>query len=198
MKQHWKPGTLEAPVPAVMVSCGTMQDSNIITIAWTGIVNSDPAKVYISVRPQRHSYGLLKQYGEFTINLTTRALTAATDTCGVVSGAKQDKFALCHLTREEGTNVSCPGIAESPLQLECKITDIFPLGSHDMFLADVVGVNVEESLLDASGKLHLEKADLIAYAHGTYYALGKMLGTFGYSVRKKKGKPHAAKSQPAR
>jgi len=195
MKQHWKPGTLEAPVPAVMVTCGTMEASNIITIAWTGIVCSDPAMLSISVRPQRHSYAMIKEQGEFTVNLTTRDLVQATDLCGVVSGAKQDKFELCHLDKEEGVHVACPGIAQSPIQLECKVKQVLPLGSHDLFLAEIVGVNVEESLLDANGRLQLEKANLIAYSHGSYYALGKMLGTFGYSVRKKKGKNHAAKSR---
>ena len=186
MKQHWKPGTLEAPLPAVMVSCGRGEEANILTIAWTGILNSDPPKAYISVRPERHSYGILKKEREFTINLTTEALARATDTCGVVTGAKVNKWELCHLDPEPGQQVACPGIAQSPLQLECKVTDILPLGSHDLFLADIVGVNVEDGLIDAKGKLHLEKAGLIAYSHGTYYSLGKALGTFGFSVRKKK------------
>jgi len=186
MKQTWKPGTLEAPLPAVLVTCGKAEQANILTIAWTGILNSDPPKTYISVRPTRHSYPILKREGEFIINLVTEGLVRAADTCGVVSGAKEDKFALCRLDREKASSVSCPGILQSPLQLECRVTDTLLLGSHEMFIADIVAVNVEESLLDASGRVRLDKAGLIAFSHGAYYALGKRLGTFGYSVRKKK------------
>ncbi|MBE6662095.1 MAG: flavin reductase family protein [Ruminococcaceae bacterium] len=185
-KVAWKGGTLLAPVPAVMVSCGTMEKSNVFTVAWTGIINSTPPKTYISVRPSRHSYGMIKESGEFVINLTTEALVRATDSCGVLTGAKVDKFAKFKLTKEKGQQVEAPLIAESPLCLECRVTDIVPLGTHDMFIADIVAVDIEESLVDGDGKLHLEKAKLAAYAHGDYFALGKKLGSFGYSVRKKR------------
>lgn len=157
-KVTWKPGTLLAPVPAVMVSCGTMEKPNIITIAWTGIVNSDPAMTYISVRRERFSHTLISKSGEFVINLTTSALSRATDLCGVKSGRDTDKFALAKLTPEPASKLSCPMIAQSPLSLECKVTQVLPLGSHDMFLAKIIAVNVEESLLDEKGKLHLSRA----------------------------------------
>ncbi len=185
-KIAWKGGTLLAPVPAVMVSCGTMEKSNIFTVAWTGIINSTPPKTYISVRPSRHSYGMIKESGEFVINLTTQALVRATDSCGVLTGAKVDKFSKFKLTKEKGQEVAVPLIGESPLCLECRVTDIVPLGTHDMFIADIVAVDIEEELVDEDGKLHLDKAKLAAYAHGEYFALGKKLGSFGYSVRKKR------------
>jgi len=188
-KIQWKGGAMLGPLPPVMVTCGTMEQSNIITIAWTGIVNTIPPKTYISVRPTRHSYSIIKESGEFAINLTTAALVSAADTCGVYTGRKVDKFTKCALTKEEAASLSCPLIAESPLALECRVTEIIPLGSHDMFLADIVGVQVEESLLDKDGKLHLERASLAAFAHGEYYELGRRLGTFGFSVKKKKKHP---------
>jgi len=188
-KIAWKGGTLLAPVPAVMVSCGDMEKSNVFTVAWTGIINSTPPKTYISVRPSRHSYQMIKERGEFVINLTTEALARATDSCGVLTGAKVDKFAKFKLTKEKGQEVEAPLIAESPLCLECRVTDIIPLGTHDMFIADIVAVDIEESLVDGDGKLHLDKAKLLAYSHGEYFALGKKLGSFGYSVRKKHTKP---------
>ena len=188
-KIAWKGGTLLAPVPAVMVSCGDMEKSNVFTVAWTGIINSTPPKTYISVRPSRHSYQMIKERGEFVINLTTEALARATDSCGVLTGAKVDKFAKFKLTKEKGQEVEAPLIAESPLCLECRVTDIIPLGTHDMFIADIVAVDIEESLVDGDGKLHLDKAKLLAYSHGEYFALGKKLGSLGYSVRKKHTKP---------
>ena len=150
-KVTWKPGTLLAPVPAVMVSCGTMEKPNIITVAWTGIVNSDPAMTYVSVRKERFSHELILKSGEFVINLTTSALARATDLCGVKSGRNTDKFTLAKLTPEPASLLSCPMIAQSPLSLECKVTQVLPLGSHDMFLAEIVAVNVDESLLDERG-----------------------------------------------
>ena len=184
-KVTWKPGTLLAPVPAVMVSCGTMEKPNIITVAWTGIVNSDPAMSYVSVRKERFSHELILKSGEFVINLTTSALARATDLCGVKSGRNTDKFTLAKLTPEPASLLSCPMIAQSPLSLECKVTQVLPLGSHDMFLAEIVAVNVDESLLDEKGKLHLSRCGLLSYAHGEYFSLGRRLGGFGYSVRKK-------------
>lgn len=189
-KLKWKGGALVAPVPPAMISCGSEADgtSNIITIAWTGIVNTVPPKTYISVRPSRHSYKLIKESGEFAINLTTSSLVRHADFCGIYTGAKVNKFEKCGLTKEIASEISCPLIAESPLSLECKVTDIIPMGSHDMFLADIVAVDVDEKLLDKDGKLHLDKAGLVAFAHGEYFALGEKLGTFGYSVKKKKKK----------
>ncbi|MBR6608272.1 MAG: flavin reductase family protein [Oscillospiraceae bacterium] len=184
-KVVWKPGTLLAPVPAVMVSCGTMEKSNIITIAWTGIVNSDPAMTYISVRPSRYSYDLIRESGEFVINLTNDKLIRATDLCGVKSGRDGDKFQLAKLTKEPASQLACPMIAESPISLECRVKQVLPLGSHDMFLAEIVAVNVDESLLDEKGKLHLSRASLMSYSHGEYFGQGRRLGSFGCSVRKK-------------
>jgi len=184
-KVVWKPGTLLAPVPAVMVSCGTMEKSNIITIAWTGIVNSDPAMTYISVRSSRYSYDLIRESGEFVINLTNDKLIRATDLCGVKSGRDGDKFQLAKLTKEPASQLACPMIAESPISLECRVKQVLPLGSHDMFLAEIVAVNVDESLLDEKGKLHLSRAGLMSYSHGEYFGQGRRLGSFGCSVRKK-------------
>lgn len=187
-KAQWRGATLLAPVPAVMVSCGTIEESNILTIAWTGIINSNPPKTYISIRPERYSYKVIKETGEFVINLTTSSLVRATDFCGVRSGRDFDKFEKMALTKESAVHLNCPMIEESPVNLECRVTEIIPLGSHDMFLADILAVNVDEQYLDERGKLHLDKAQLISYAHGEYFELGKKLGSFGYTVRKKKKK----------
>ena len=184
-KLTWKPGTLLAPLPPVMVSCGGLSRPNIITVAWTGIVNSDPAMTYVSIRPERHSYGLIKDSGEFVINLTTKALVWAADWCGVKSGRDVDKFAKQHLTPEKASEVEAPLIAESPLNLECRVEQVIPLGTHHMFLSRIVAVDVDPKLLDAKGMLRLEKAGLVVYSHGEYFALGRQLGTFGCSVRKK-------------
>ncbi|MBQ8248718.1 MAG: flavin reductase family protein [Clostridia bacterium] len=185
-KLKWKSGTLLAPLPAVMVSCGTMEKPNIITIGWTGIINSDPAKTYVSIRPSRYSYDIIKETKKFVINLTTEELARATDYCGVRSGRDEDKFAKCKLTAVPGHELAdTPVIAESPVSLECRVTDIVPLGTHDMFVADIVAVDVSPALVDEKGALHLERAKLIAYSHGDYFALGRKLGDFGYSVRKK-------------
>ncbi len=184
----WKGGALTAPVPPCMVSCGEGDAANIITVAWTGIVNTVPPKTYISVRPTRHSYGLIKESGEFCVNLTPTSLVREADFCGIYTGKKVNKFEKCGLTRADASAVRCPIIAECPLTLECRVTDIIPLGSHHMFLADIVAVDVDDSLLDKEGKLHLERASLSAFAHGEYFELGKKLGDFGFSVRKKKKK----------
>ncbi len=173
------------PLPPVMVSCGTMERSNIITAAWTGTVNSEPPMVYVSVRPERHSYAMIKDSGEFVINLTTERLTRAADLCGVKSGRDVQKFRLCRLTPVPASAVSAPMIAESPVNIECRVVQRLALGSHDMFLAAVVAVDVDESLLDAKGVLHMERAGLVAYVHGRYRALGRELGKFGFSVQKK-------------
>lgn len=185
-KKTLKGGALVCPLPPTMVSCGDMESSNIITIGWTGILNTVPPKTYISVRPTRHSYNIIKESGEFVINLTPAVLVKEADYCGIYTGKKVDKFAKCKLTKEQATVVSCPMIAECPVSIECKVTDIVPLGSHDMFMADIVAVNVNEELFDKDGKFHLKKADLIAYAHGEYFTLGKRLGNIGFSTNKKK------------
>lgn len=188
-KQTWRGGALIAPVPPVMVTCGTSDAPNIITIAWTGITNTVPPKTYISVRPKRHSYGLIKNSGEFVINLATADMIRAVDYCGIYTGAKVNKFEKCGLTPEPAAEVSCPMIAESPLSLECRVTQVIPLGSHDMFLADILHVHVDESLLDEHGKLRLDRAHLAAFAHGEYFELGHKIGTFGFSATKKKKHP---------
>ncbi len=193
-KSTWKPSALLGPLPPVLVSCGSMERSNLITIAWTGIVNTIPPMTYISVRPERYSYPIIKDSGEFVINLTTAALCRAADFCGARTGAKWDKFEACGLTKEKVSQLSCPAVAESPLNLECRVQDILPLGSHHLFLAEIAAVNVEDSLLDENGKLCLDRAGLAAFAHGEYFELGKRIGTFGFSVRKKKKKaPSKAK-----
>ena len=184
-KLQWKPGTLLAPAPPALVSCGTMEEHNVLTAAWTGIVNSEPPMTYVSIRPQRHSHSIIQEKGEFVINLPTEAIVKATDLCGVKSGRDVDKFALAGLTAEPSNLVAAPGIAECPISLECKVREVTSLGSHDMFLADIVAVDVEPKYVDEKGALHMEKAGLLAYAHGAYFGLGKQLGTFGFSVRKK-------------
>lgn len=187
-KITWKGGALVAPVPPAMVSCGEGETANIITIAWTGIINTHPPKTYISVRPSRHSYGLIKESGEFVINLTPARLVRAADFCGIHTGKKVKKFERCGLHPEPASEVRCPMIAESPMSLECRVTDVIELGSHHMFLADIVAVDVDESLIDKEGKLRLDQAGLAAFAHGEYFELGKKIGTFGFSVKKKKKK----------
>jgi flavin reductase (DIM6/NTAB) family NADH-FMN oxidoreductase RutF len=186
-KVKWKGGTLLSPVSAVMVSCGSLEKPNIITIAWTGILSSNPPKTYISVRPERHSYSLIKESGKFVINLTTESLVRACDFCGVRSGRDIDKFAECKLTAVPALELTdTPMIAESPISLECKVTDIIPLGSHDMFIADIAAVSVNPELINEKGALKLGKAKLAAYSHGEYYTLGKKIGDFGFSVKKKR------------
>ena len=186
-KQMWKPGTFLYPIPAVMVSCGTMEKSNIITVAWTGILNTDPAMVYISVRPSRYSYNLIKEQGEFVINLTTKDLVKATDWCGVRSGAQYDKFKEMNLTPAPAEKMQyAPLIEESPVNIACKVRQVLELGSHHMFVAEVVAVQVSEKYMNETGKFELTETDLVAYSHGEYFVLGEKLGKFGYSVKKTK------------
>ena len=188
-KVNWKGGALLGPLPAVMVSCGTMEKANIITVAWTGIVSTIPPRAYISVRPTRHSYNIIKESGEFVINLTPRSLCETCDYCGIVTGRCVDKVKKCGFVLEKSEQVAAPRIAQSPLSLECRVFDVIPLGSHDMFLCDILSVAVDESLIDGKGKLRLDRADLVAFAHGEYYALSQVIGKFGFSVAdKKKGK----------
>ena len=185
-KITWKPGTMLAPVPPALISCGTVEKPNVMTAAWTGIVNSEPPMTYVSIRPSRYSYGLIKESGEFVINLTTLPLAEAADFCGVKSGRNTDKFQAAQLSPLPCSKVKAPQIAESPVSLECRVREIFSFGSHDMFLAEIVAVNVEESFIDDKGRQDLEKAGLVAYAHGHYYTLGRNLGGFGFSVNKER------------
>lgn len=187
MKQSWKPGTLVYPAPAALVSCGDPEDNNLLTVAWTGTICTDPAMLSISVRPERHSYEMIKRNMQFTLNLTTATMARATDLCGVKSGADCDKWALSGFHRYPGVAVACPAVEESPISIECRVKTIMPLGSHDMFIAEVVNVLADESYLDpVSGKFDLERAGLMSYSHGAYYAQGSKIGTFGFSVKKKK------------
>ena len=189
-KQIWKPGNMVYPLPAVMVSTAdTKGNDNIITVAWTGTVCTNPAMLYISVRPERYSYHLLRESGEFVVNLTTEKLAKATDWCGVRSGRDFDKWKEMHLTRGKAEKLTyAPIIQESPVNIECKVTEVQELGSHHMFLAKVEAVQVDESYMNETGKFELNDTQLLAYSHGEYDTLGKKLGTFGYSVRKKKKK----------
>lgn len=186
-KIQWKPGNMIYPLPAVMVSCQDPEgNDNIITIAWTGTVCTNPPMAYISVRPERHSYEMIRRSGEFVINLTTKDLAYATDFCGVRSGRDVDKFSEMKLTKEKASVVAAPMIGESPVNIECQVTEVMELGSHHMFLAKVVAVHVDEAYLNENQKFELGKAEPLAYSHGEYYQLGELLGTFGYSVKKKK------------
>ncbi len=185
-KVQWKAGTFIYPIPAVMVSCGTMEKSNIITVAWTGILNTNPAMCYISVRPERYSHDIIKENGEFVINLTTEKLARATDWCGVRSGRDYDKFKEMKLTKEKGNFVKAPLIKESPVSVECRVKEIIPLGSHDMFVAEVLSIDADEKYIDEKGAFDISKCNLMAYANGGYYPLGKKIGKFGFSVQKKK------------
>ena len=186
MKRHLKGGALVAPVPAVMVSCGDMEKSNIITIAWCGITNTVPPTTYISVRPERYSYSMIEETGEFVINLTTKELVRACDYCGVKSGRDVDKFKEMNLTQLKMDKVKAPGIAESPVNIQCKVVKKEELGSHHMFIARVVSVQVDEAYIDETGKFCLNDTGLMAYSHGEYRKLGEGIGRFGYSVKKKK------------
>lgn len=185
-KVEWKPGTFIYPIPAVMVTSGDMKKSNIMTVAWTGIINTNPAMCYISVRPERYSYNLIKESKEFVINLTNEKLAYATDWCGVKSGKNIDKFKEMKLTKEKATHVKCPIIKESPVAVECKVKEIVELGSHHMFIAEVLSIDADEKYIDEKGAFDISKCDLIAYANGGYYSLNKKIGKFGYSVKKNK------------
>lgn len=187
MKRDWKPGTMIYPLPAVIVSCGDENESNLLTVAWTGTLCTNPPMCYISIRPERHSYELIRRNMEFTINLTTESMARATDWAGVRSGCDYDKWAETGLTPEKGVMVACPSITESPLSIECRVSEIMPLGSHDMFIAEVINVRADESLIDPETEaFDLAKAGLISYSHGAYYKQGNEIGRFGWSVRKKR------------
>lgn len=185
-KELWKPGNMLYPLPVVMVSVTDGEgNDNIVTVAWTGTVCSDPPMLSVSVRPERHSYSMLKQTGEFVVNLVTKDLVYATDYCGVKSGREVDKFREMKLTKLPASQVKAPLIGESPVNLECRVSQVIPLGTHDMFLAEIVAVHADRQYMDEKGKFHLEQANPVVYSHGAYLATGENLGTFGYSVRKK-------------
>ena len=185
-KEIWPGGALLAPVPPALVSCGSVEQPAVLTVGWTGIVNTRPPRTYVSIRPERNSYPMIKESGEFVINLPPARLARAVDLCGCRSGRQVDKFSLAHLTATPASAVSAPLIAECPVSLECRVFQSILLGSHEMFLADILAVQVDAALLDDAGRLCLERADLLAYAHGGYFRLGEQLGSFGYWVRKKK------------
>ena len=189
MKKSFKPGALLSPVPAVMVSCGNGEEKNIITIGWTGIINSDPPITYISVRKSRHSHHLIEKTGEFVINLTTEKLAFAADYCGVKSGRDVDKFKEMRLTPESADIVKCPMIAQSPVNLECRVIEVKSDPTHDMFIAEIVAMHADDGIVNEKGKIDMSAAGLIAYVHGEYFGLKKApLGRFGYSVMKPKTK----------
>ncbi len=184
-RQNWKPGNMLYPLPVVMLSCQRDGEKpNIITVAWAGTICSDPVMVSVSIRKERYSYPIIKETGEFVINLVNKDITFATDYCGVKSGRDVDKFKEMNLTPEPSAVVKCPSIGESPLSLECRVKEIKELGSHDMFIAEVVNVSVDEKYMDESGKFNLNDTDLVAYSHGEYFTLGEYVGKFGYSVKK--------------
>lgn len=185
-KQKWKPGNMVYPLPAVLVSCGDKEGNvNLMTAAWTGTICSDPPMVYVSVRKQRHSHGMIFETGEYVINLTTEDLAWATDFCGVRSGRDMDKFKEMNLTPAFGELEYAPMVEESPVSIECRVTQVMELGTHDMFMAEVVAVHVDEKYMDEKGTFHLDQANPLVYSHGQYYGVGKHIGGFGYAVRKK-------------
>lgn len=185
-KQSWKPGNMLYPVPAVMVSCQRGEEKpNIITVAWAGTICSDPAMLSVSVRPERYSYPIIRETGEFVVNLVTKELVYATDYCGVKSGGNVDKFKEMNLTPSPSKIVHAPGIMESPVNIECRVTEVKELGSHHMFIAEIVNVNISDEYMDKNGKFQLNSTGLVSYSHGEYFLLGEKLGSFGYSVKKK-------------
>ena len=189
------PGALTAPIPPAMVTVGDAENFNVLTVAWTGILATVPPKTYISVRPSRHSHGILRDKKDFVINLPSADMARTVDYVGIYTGAKVDKFKKCNLTAVPSEKVSAPTIAECPIALECRVTEILPMGSHDVFVADILSVSCKEEIMDSEGKMHFERANLLAYAHGEYYSLGERLGRFGFSTDK--GKRPVEKTKPA-
>ena len=188
-RKNLAPGALTAPIPPAMVTVGDFDNANVLTVAWTGILATVPPKTYISVRPSRYSHGILTRQGEFVINLPTAALAKTVDYVGVYTGKKVDKLEKCGLTKQRSERVAPPTIAECPVALECRVCQVLPMGSHDVFVADIVSVSCHEDLIDSRGKIHFDRANLLAYAHGEYYSLGEVVGRFGFSTDKdnKKG-----------
>ena len=187
-KESWKGSVITCPLPPVLVSCGTLEKPNVLTVAWTGILCTQPPVTYISLRRERYSYDIIRESGEFVINLPTAVLVRAVDFCGVKSGRNTDKLKETGLTCAKASGVSAPLIVQSPVNIECRVREIIPLGSHDMFMADIIRLDTAKELIDGSGRLALDKAGLLAYAHGEYFALGAKLGSFGFTVRKNKKK----------
>ncbi len=179
---HWKGSALLSPTPAALVSCGTMERANLITVGWTGVLSTRPPRVYISIRPERYSYGIIKESGEFALNLTPSRLCRVVDWCGTMTGRKVDKIKKTGLTLIESEQIAAPTVAECPMTLECRVFDVIPSGSHDIFLADVLSVSVEEGLIDKNGKLRLDWENLLVYSHGEYFELGRKIGKIGISV----------------
>ena len=196
-RRNLKPGALTAPIPPAIVSVGDMDSANLLTVAWTGILATVPPKTYISVRPSRHSYKILKEKGEFVINLPSADMAKKVDFVGIYTGAKMDKFEKCGLTRIPSEKVSAPTVAECPVALECRVTEVIPMGSHDVFIADVVSVSCKEDIFDKEGKMHFERANLLAYAHGEYYSLGERVGRFGFSTDKPEKRAKEKSAQAA-
>lgn len=188
-RKSFAPGTLTAPLPPALVTVGGGESANVLTVAWTGILASTPPKTYVSIRPSRHSYKILKETGEFVLHLPSADQARAVDYAGIFTGAKVNKFEKCGFERAESETVAPPTIAGCPLALECRVTEVIPMGSHDVFMADILRITCHETLLDEKGKIHMEKANLLAYAHGEYYTLGKRVGAFGFSAAKKKKHP---------
>ena len=195
-RRSLSPGALTAPLPPAMVTVGTLEEANVLTVAWTGILATVPPKTYISVRPSRHSYKILKEQGEFVINLASADMARTVDFVGIYTGAKMDKFEKCALTKRKSEKVAPPTIDECPIALECRVTDVLPMGSHDVFIADIVSVSCNEELISEEGKIHFENADLLAYAHGEYYTLGERVGRFGFSTDKKKENEDKKNTEP--
>lgn len=187
-KISWKPGTMLAPLPPALISCGTLAKPNVMTAAWTGIICTEPTLVYVSIRPSRYSNEIIRNSGEFVINVPTVALAKAVDLCGVKSGRDTDKFKLAGITAAPCKKIAAPQISEAPISLECRVKEITSFGTHDMFLAEVLAVNVAKQYIGTNQALNLDKAGLLAYAHGFYYALGRKIGKFGWSVEKKSTK----------
>lgn len=192
-KQHWKPATITSPLPPALISSGTVEAPNVMTAAWTGIIASEPAMTYVSIRPSRYSHEIISKTNEFVINLPTLDLADITDWCGVKSGRDVNKFEQTGLTPEKCQFVSAPAIAQSPISIECRVVDIQHYGTHDMFIAEILGVNVDDKYIDENGKLNLEKAGILGYMHGFYYTMGRKLGKYGYSVEKGRPVPHYGK-----
>lgn len=195
-RKSFKAGALTAPLPPVMVTVGDMENSNVLTIGWTGILSTIPPRTYISVRPKRHSYKMLKETGEFVINLATAKQAKIVDYVGIYTGAKVDKFKECKLTKVESKEVSAPTIAECPFALECRVIEVIPMGTHDVFIADIVSVSCDDSIIDEAGKMRFDNAGLLAYAHGEYFALGEKVGKFGFSTDKPQRANNVKKSAP--
>lgn len=193
-RKHLKAGALTAPLPPVLVTVGDMENSNVLTVAWTGILSTVPPRTYVSVRPSRHSHAILKESGEFVINLPSADMARKVDYVGIYTGAKVDKFSVCGLTKCRSECVGAPTVAECPIALECRVCEVIPMGTHDVFIADILSVSCDDGIIDERGKMRFERANLLAYAHGEYFALGEKLGEFGFSTKKEAKKPPSKKS----